>query len=282
MKKKKIFIGIIKYIVLAIVISAILLPLLYVISIGFRYHEDVYEIFPARGLTLQNIPEAIRETIKFANITFVRTMTNSIVVSVGSIIGIIIISILAAFAFSNYKFRFKEPLFIIFLISFMIPVQVLLIPLFVLMKNLKLLNSYLVLILPYIAIHFPIAVLILRGFFEKIPVEIKEAAKIDGASDTRILTNVVLPISRPAIATVITFSFMMVWNEFLFALVFIRNDQLQTLPIVLNLLQYNPHGLVQYEVYGAMIFLTIIPELIIFIFFQRWFIAGLSAGAVKG
>lgn len=279
---KKIVIGIIKYLVLVISISAILLPLLYVISIGFMHHDDVYEIFPKMGFTLENIPEAIRQTVKFAQITFTRTMINSFVVSTGSIIGIIIVSILAAYAFSAYNFRFKEPIFITFLISFMIPVQVLLIPLFVLMKNLKLLNSYLVLILPYIAIHFPIAVLILRGFFEKIPIEIKEAAKIDGASDTRILTNVVLPISKPAIATVITFSFMMVWNEFLFALVFIRKEHLQTLPIVLNLLQYNPHGIVHYEVYGAFIFLSLIPEIIIFIFFQRWFIAGLSAGAVKG
>ncbi|MBN2073650.1 MAG: carbohydrate ABC transporter permease [Actinobacteria bacterium] len=279
---KKIVIGIIKYLVLVISISAILLPLLYVISIGFMHHDDVYAIFPKMGFTLENIPEAIRQTVKFAQITFTRTMINSFVVSTGSIIGIIIVSILAAYAFSAYNFRFKEPIFITFLISFMIPVQVLLIPLFVLMKNLKLLNSYLVLILPYIAIHFPIAVLILRGFFEKIPIEIKEAAKIDGASDTRILTNVVLPISKPAIATVITFSFMMVWNEFLFALVFIRKEHLQTLPIVLNLLQYNPHGIVHYEVYGAFIFLSLIPEIIIFIFFQRWFIAGLSAGAVKG
>lgn len=280
--RKQVFVGIIKYIVLAVAISAILLPLLYVISIGFRYHDDVYEVFPSMGLTLDNIPEAIRQTVKFAQITFTRTMANSLVVSSASIVGIIIISVLAAYAFSTYKFRFKEPIFIIFLISFMIPVQVLLIPLFVLMKNMKLLNSYLVLILPYIAIHFPIAVLILRGFFEKIPMEIKEAAKIDGATDTRILTNVVLPISKPAIATVITFSFMMVWNEFLFALVFIRKDHLQTLPIVLNLLQYNPHGIVHYEVYGAFIFLSLIPEIIIFILFQRWFIAGLSAGAVKG
>lgn len=176
----------------------------------------------------------------------------------------------------------KNLFLLYFLISFMIPVQVLLIPLFVLMKNLKLLTSYFVLILPYISFGFPIAILILRGFFEKIPMEIKEAAKIDGASDTRILMKVVLPISKPAIATVITFSFMMVWNEFLFALVFIRKNHLQTIPIVLNQLQYNPHGIVRYEVYGALIFLTIIPEIIIFIFFQRWFIAGLSAGAVKG
>ena len=91
-----------------------------------------------------------------------------------------------------------------------------------------------------------------------------------------------LPIARPALATVITFAFMMVWNEFLFALVFIRKDSMQTLPVVLNLLQYNPHGIVRYEVYGAFIFLSLIPELIIFVFFQRWFIAGLSAGAVKG
>lgn len=280
--RTRILFSVVKYTVLAVVIAAILVPLLYVISIGFRHHIDVYEIFPTHGLTLENIPEAIRETIKFANVTFVRTMANSLIVSIGSISGIIVISILAAYAFSAYRFVFKEPLYIVFLISFMIPVQVLLIPLFVLMKNLGLLKSYLVLILPYITVSFPVAVMILRGFFEKIPKEIKEAARIDGAGDRRILLDVVLPISLPAIATVITFSFMMVWNEFLFALVFIRKDSMQTLPVVLNLLQNNPHGIVRYEVYGAFIFLSLIPELVIFVFFQRWFIAGLSAGAVKG
>ena len=174
--------SVVKYAVLAVAIGAILLPLLYVISIGFRHHDDVYEIWPIHGLTLENIPEAIHETIKFANITFIRTMANSLLVSASSIVGIIVIAVLAAYAFSSYKFRLKESVFITFLISFMIPVQVLLIPLFVLMKNLGLLKSYLVLILPYITVNFPVAVLILRGFFEKIPGEIKDAALV-GAVD---------------------------------------------------------------------------------------------------
>jgi raffinose/stachyose/melibiose transport system permease protein len=149
------------------------------------------------------------------------------------------------------------------------------------MKNLKLLGTYFTLILPYIAFNFPLGVLILRSFFEKIPIEIKEAAKIDGASDFRVFLRIILPLSRPALATLTILSFMAVWNEFLFALVFIRDNSMQTIPLILSRMGISRYG-VDYGVYGAFITMTMIPMLIIFLIFQRWFIAGLSAGAVKG
>lgn len=278
---KRITIGIFKYIILVILVLIILIPLVWILSLSLRYNKDVFEIIPS-AITFGNFSKAIELTNSWAGLNFFKMFGNSILVSGLSIIGIIVVSVFAAFGFSNYRFFGKEAIFTSFLLSFMIPVQVLLIPLFVLMKNMGLLNSYLVLILPYIAFNFPIGTLILRSFFDKIPVEIKEAAIIDGANDIRVLTRIVLPLAKPAIATVIIFNFLVVWNEFLFALIFIRNDAMQTIPVVLNRMIYNPYGIIQYEVYSAMIVLTLIPTLIIFILFQKWFIAGLSAGAVKG
>ena len=278
---KKYILGITKYTLLVILILIILIPLIWILSLALRYNKDIFEIIPS-ALTFGNFAKAIELTEYWAGLNFFRMFGNSLLVSGVSIAGIIVVSILAAFGFSNYRFFGKEAIFLLFLIGFMIPVQVLLIPLFVLMKNLKLLSSYLALILPYITFGFPIGTLILRSFFDKIPVEIKEAAIIDGASDIRVLTKIVIPLAKPAIATVIIFNFLFVWNEFLFALVFIRQDSLQTIPVVLNKMIYNPFGLIQYEVYSAMIVLTVIPTLIIFVIFQKWFIAGLSAGAVKG
>lgn len=277
---KKFFSGFFKYLFLAIIISIVLIPLLWVFSLAFRFPDEVLDIFPTK-FTLINIPKAIFQIKDWGGLTFQRMFFNSIFVTSLSIIGILIVSSLAAFGFSNYKFKFKEVIFMAFLLSIMIPVQVMLIPLFILMKNLKLLNTYLVLILPYIAFGFPFGTLILRGFFEKIPLELKEAAKIDGATDLKIFTSIVLPLSRPALATVVTFSFMVAWNEFLFALVFIRNDSLQTIPLLLNRMAGAQYG-VQWEVYGSMILLTVIPVIIIFILFQRWFISGLTSGAIKG
>lgn len=278
---KRTFVGITKYFILILIILAVLIPLIWILSLAIRYNEDVYEILPSR-ITFENFEKAVTQTKSWTGVNFFRMFGNSLLVSGFSIIGIIIVSVFAAFGFSNYKFFGKETIFICFLLGFMLPVQVLLVPLFVLMKNIGLMQSYLALILPYIAFGFPIGTLILRSFFEKIPVEIKEAAKIDGASDTRVLLSIVLPLSRPAIATVIIFNFLTVWNEFLFALVFISKDSMQTIPVVLARMISNPYSIVQYEVYSAMIVLTLIPTLIIFILFQKWFIAGLSAGAVKG
>lgn len=272
--------GFFKYLFLAIIISMVLFPLLWVLSLAFRFPNEVLEIFPTK-FTLMNIPKAIFQVQDWGGLSFLRMFFNSIFVTSLAIIGILVISSLAAFGFSNYKFRFKEIIFIAFLLGIMIPVQVMLIPLFILMKNLKLLATYFVLILPYISFGFPFGTLILRGFFEKIPLELKEAAKIDGATDLKIFTGIVLPLSKPALATVVTFSFMATWNEFLFALVFIRNDSLQTIPLLLNRMSGAQYG-VQWEVYGAMIFLTVIPVIIVFIIFQRWFVADLTSGAIKG
>lgn len=281
-RKKQTVARIVKFCVIVILLLVILVPLIWILSLSIRYNEDVFEILPKKGFTLHNFPEAVYQTDYWAGLTFFRMFGNSALVSATSIVVIIVISVLAAFGFSNYTFKGKEIFFIAFLLGFMIPVQVLLIPLFVLMKNLSLLNTYFVLILPYAAFGFPIGTLILRSFFEKIPFEIKESAKIDGARDFTILTKIVLPLGRPALATVVIFNFLVVWNEFLFALVFIRKDFMRTIPVVLNRMIYNPYGIVQYEVYSAMIVLTLIPTLIIFILFQKWFIAGLSSGALKG
>jgi ABC-type glycerol-3-phosphate transport system permease component len=279
--KQMVHIRILKILFLVVIMLVILVPLVLIMSLGFRVAEDVFEILPST-ITLKNIPKSIERVKDWGGLTFVRMYANSVLVSATSILGIIIITCLAAFGFSHYKFKGKEMIFIAFILSFMIPVQVMLIPLFQLMKKLQLLKSYLVLILPYIAFGFPIAVLILRGFFGRVPPEIKEAAIIDGAKDFTIFTRIIMPLAKPAIATIITFSFMTVWNEFLFALVFIRKDLMMTIPIVLNRMSTADPYVVQWEIYGAMIFLTVIPVIVIFIFFQKWFIAGLSEGAVKG
>jgi len=277
---KRFILGFSKYSALIIILLIIGIPLVWIISIGFRTQNEVLDILPTQFTTI-NYPNAINELNSWGGLSFVRMFGNSFLVTTASLIGILIVSSLVAFAFSNYSFKFKEPLFIVFLLGMLIPAQVLLIPVFFLMKNLNLLGTYFTLILPYIAFNFPLGVLILRSFFEKIPLEIKEAAKIDGASDFRVFLRIILPLSRPALATLTIFSFMAVWNEFLFALVFIRNDSMQTIPLILSRMGISRYG-VDYGVYGAFITMTIIPMLIIFLIFQRWFIAGLSAGAVKG
>jgi raffinose/stachyose/melibiose transport system permease protein len=165
--------------------------------------------------------------------------------------------------------------------SFAIPVQASLIPLFFMGKTVGILNTYLAVILPYVGFTIPIAVLILRSFFEEIPIEIKEAARVDGASNLQVLFRIILPLSKPAIATCIILLFLETWNEFLFALIFLQSPELQTVPVAIAKIASGKH-MFPFGIYTASIMITIIPVLIIFVIFQRWFIAGVTLGAVKG
>ena len=147
--------------------------------------------------------------------------------------------------------------------SFVIPAQVLLIPLFFILRKAGIINTYLAVIIPYVGFLIPIATLILRSFFEQIPKEIKESAKIDGASDLRIFSQIVLPLSKPAIASCIILLFLETWNEFIFALVFLQNPKFQTIPVAIAKIAGGKY-IVPIGTYSAAIMITIIPVLIHF------------------
>ena len=164
---KKFFLGFSKYTALGIMLLIVGIPLIWIISIGFRVESEVLDILPTQFTTI-NYPKMMIEFNSWGGLSFARMFGNSFLVTAVSLIGILMISSLVAFAFSNYKFKFKEPLFILFLLGMLIPAQVLLIPLFFLMKNLNLMGTYFTLILPYMAFNFPLGVLLLRSFFEKI------------------------------------------------------------------------------------------------------------------
>ena len=158
---------------------------------------------------------------------------NSILVTTLSIFVALAISSFSAFGFSNYFFRGKESLFLVLLISIMVPHHALIIPLYLLLREMHILNTYFALIFPYITFGIPMATLILRRFFEEIPLELRDASRIDGARDLFYFLKIVIPLSKPALATCIIFLFLDYWNEFLFAFIFIRDYELQTIPAVM-------------------------------------------------
>jgi len=269
---------------IVIIIIVIIFPILYIFSLSIRTKETVYSdilfLIP-RSVTFQNYIEAFNFSKSHLNVSFFEMFRNSIIATGSSILIAIVIAGLASFSFSNYSFRGKEFIFTIIIVSFVIPAQVLLIPLFFILRNLGIFNTYLAIILPYVGFLIPIATLILRSFFEQIPYEIKESAKIDGASDFRIFLQIIIPLSRPAIASVIILLFLETWNEFLFALVFLQNPKLQTIPVAIVRIAGGKY-IVPIGIYGASIMITVIPVLIIFLIFQKWFIEGMTLGALKG
>jgi ABC-type glycerol-3-phosphate transport system permease component len=263
---------------------AVLVPMLYLVSVSFQDSagsREAYLLFIPKEPTLENYTRALQYAADVLRIPVWRMYMNSGIYTVASIVLSLALSATAAFGFANYDFPAKEALFVAILATMMIPGQALLIPLFLMLKQFSLLDTYFALILPYTALGVPFTTLLLRGFFEALPKELRDAARIDGSSDFGYFWRVVLPLSIPALATVIIFLFLFYWNEFLLALVMIQDEALQ--PLTLGLSRITAaRATAPVSTYAAVILLTVFPILLVFMIFQRWFVRGIAAGAIKG
>ncbi|MCL5986558.1 MAG: carbohydrate ABC transporter permease [Actinobacteria bacterium] len=269
---------------IAIGVLGILFPLIWIFSLSLKLPEEVFKgylfIIP-KHVTLKNYIAAFDYAVKYFNVSFPKMYLNSFIVTSGTILVSLFISLLAGFALSNYRFRGSTLINSLNFSSFTIPAQVLLIPLYVLLKQVHVLHTYLAVIIPYTLFTVPISVLIFKDFFNQIPSELKEAAKIDGASGFTYFLKIALPITKPAIATCIIFMFTLVWNEFILALVFLGKDQLKTLPVAISTIAGGQY-IVPYNIFTASMMICIIPIMFVFFGFQKWFMRGVTAGALKG
>ncbi len=207
---------------------------------------------------------------------------NSLIMAAVSVPFLTIVSAMAAYAFSRIKFRGNGLLFYLFLGGTMIPVHVTLIPLFIMMRDLGLIGKLPAMVLPFVGFGLPTSIFILRGFFDQIPLEIEEAARIDGCSTARIFWQIAIPLARPALVTVIILSLVAAWNEYLFALTFVAsNNQAYTIP--LGIVAFvRSLGVTQYDKMFAGMSVTALPVLVIYFLAQRTIIKSLTAGALKG
>lgn len=205
---------------------------------------------------------------------------NSGLVAVVSVLGILYIAAMAAYVLARYRFRLNFALYSYFLMGLMIPWASNLLPLFLTLKALQVYDTLWALILPYVSFELPFAIFILTGFMKTIPSELEEAALIDGGSRWVVFIRVILPLSKPALATVAVLTFLDVWNEYLFALVFLNNPAKFTLP--LGLAAFQTARVAQYGVIMAGIIISVIPVLILYGLLQKQVIKGMTAGALKG
>jgi raffinose/stachyose/melibiose transport system permease protein len=205
---------------------------------------------------------------------------NSLIVATGTVFLTLVSGSMAAFALSRIRFRGRIWIYSAFVSLLTIPVQIYIIPLYVLVVRAHLSNSLFGLILPYTAGSLPLAVFLLKTYFDQLPSELIDAARLDGCDNRMILLKVVLPLSRPVLSTVTIFTFVQSWNEFFLALVFIHNPDLQTLPLGLQAFFVNQYE-TQFPQLFATLALSIAPVVMVYLFLQKQFIAGLTAGAVK-
>ncbi|QBD82944.1 carbohydrate ABC transporter permease [Ktedonosporobacter rubrisoli] len=208
-------------------------------------------------------------------------LANSTVVVLMTVLIVAILSVLGGYGFSRFSFPGKNIIFVLILVTLMIPFQSILTPLFLLLHFIGLDNTLLGLSLVYVTFQLPVAIFLLRNSFDNVPRELEEAALIDGCSSWQLLWRVMLPVVFPGIVTAVLFAFFNTWNEFLAALIFITDNDKYTLPVYLVNLESGLYGQVNLGALYAGLMITIIPCIVIFLLLQRYYINGLIAGSVK-
>jgi len=215
----------------------------------------------------------------FINHNLLRWLGNSFIVSILGVVGSLTIDSLAAFALSRLKFFGRDFVFNIILMTLMIPIQVIMVPLYLLMIKFGWLNTYSGLILPIMA--SPFVIFLLRQNFLQIPRELDEASLVDGANYFQIYIKIIIPNSWAAIITSLVIKFMWIWGDYLWASLVIKKDLMRTLPVGIAMLQ-TPTGTMSWDLLTATAVIAVIPILVMFIYLQKFFVRGLSEGAVKG
>lgn len=260
-----------------------LLPFIWMISASFKTEKDVMSV-PIKWIpetfNLDNFARVLNlgKYKDTTNYHFIRAYGNSIKVSVISTICSVTSAALAGYAFAKLKFRGSKVLFIIYLAQMMVPTQLTLIPRFLFFSELGLNNSHLSLILPKVVSVS--STFLVRQAYISAPTELREAAKIDGAGEFHIWWKIMTPLIKPTLAAVATVDFLASWNDYLDPLVFLSDWEQRTLPLALN--QFIGTEVTQYNLIMAACCLTVIPVFIVFLCGQKFFMKGLTVGAVKG
>jgi len=256
-----------------------LFPIVWMFITSIRTTQDLYKYPPTlipHALTLENFVYIFTEMGGF-----IRYVVNSLVVTISTVLIVLVSSAMGGYAFGMRKFRGQNMLFMMIVGVLTIPYIMYLIPIFLMEYEVGLQNTWLGLIFPYVALNLPWGLLIMRGAFSTIPLDIRDAAIIDGCTEIQMWRKILVPINRPALAATTIITFVFAWQEYMFASTLMTKNEWQTLPVGIVWLRDELQTLVMGRV-GAMVIVTILPVLILFFIFRDFFIEGLSEGMLKG
>ena len=273
-KKKSEKIDIITNLIVLFFAVISLFPLYWLVTSSFKNSSDVVKMPPdwfPKTFTLSNYVDVFNNQPAF------KWAYNSLFVALVSTFALIIVSALAAYAFSKLNFKGKKIIFVIFISSLMIPKEVMIVPLFRIIQDFNMVNTLSGMIWPNVATAF--GVFLLKGFFDTIPDSLREAAKIDGASEFKIFYKIMLPLVKPGIGALFILNFVQVWNDYLWQLVVGQDVHSKTLMVGIATLMQDLNPNFAYKMAGATV--AAIPMLIIFILFQKYFTKGITIGADK-
>jgi len=254
-----------------------ILPFALMVSTAFKPHAFVLEIPPQLIPSQPTLDNFVRA---WSSGDFGRYFLNSLLVATLSTIISVSLAAMLGFCFARYEFPGRRVLFGALLFTMMVPGMVLLIPQFVLAKDLGLLNSLWGLVNVYSVMNLALNTFLLRGFFAAMPVELFDAAEVDGAGVWRSFRSIALPLAKPGLATVTIFSYLAAWDEFTWAITTLSDKDLYTLPIGIRLLQRSQST--EWGLVFAASLIALAPVLVLFVLLQRHFVAGAFVGATKG
>ena len=251
-----------------------LFPLYWLVTSSFKNSVDVVKMPPdwfPKTFTLSNYVDVFNNQPAF------KWAYNSIVVALVATIALLLVSSMAAYAFSKLQFKGKNIIFIVFISSLMIPKEVMIVPLFRIIQDFNMVNTLSGMIWPNVATAF--GVFLLKGFFDSIPDSLREAAKMDGASEFRIFFTIMLPLVKPGLGALFILNFVNVWNDYLWQLVVGQSESSKTLMVGIATLMQDLNPNFAYKMAGATV--GAIPMLIIFVLFQKYFTRGITIGSDK-
>ena len=263
------------YILFTILLILFLVPFALVLMNSFKSNKEIILsplAFP-KAINLQGYVKA------FSSMNYVQTFTNSLIITVLSIVLIILFAVMCAYFFARNNWKINKMIFSVMVISMIIPFQTIMIPIVRNFSAINAVDNIFMVVVFYIGAHISMAVFMFQGFIKGIPVELDEAATIDGCGQFQILFKIVFPLLKPIISTVAVLDILAIWNDFLLPYILLQSNRLKTLP----LMTYSFFGQysVDYSLVCSGLIMSILPVIIIYIFLQKQIIEGVVAGAIK-
>lgn len=264
------------YIILVIGAISMLIPFLWMVCVSVMTPEQIFH-YPPKFVPSPIVENNYKQV--FTTLALKRYFINSLFVAFATTIGQVIISAMAGYAFARLNFKYKEPLFILILVTMMVPPQVNIIPLFFIMRELNWIDTYQALIVPGLFGGF--GVFLMRQWFMSLPKDLEEAAKIDGCNTFIIFCKIAFPLAMPAIMTLTIFTFITTWNSFMWPLIVTNSDSMRTLPIGLANFKGSFREITQWGELMAYSVICCIPVIGIFLLGKKYFINDILSGSLK-
>lgn len=267
---------VIKYVLLIIFTITCLYPIFWLLQSSFKTNQELYTNtwgMPA-SFSLQNYKDAI-----FTG-GILRYFGNSVLIAITVVVITAVLATMASYAITRMDWKLSGFVYTVFLAGMMVPIYGLIIPMFSIFKRIGILNTYLAVIIPQIALGFPMSIFIICGFMKGIPRELEEASIIDGCTVMQCFFQVIVPIAKSSVVTVMVVQFLNVWNDLLLPRIFLTDQAKMTLPV--GLTNFRAQYSTNYVGMIAAVILTIIPSIIVYVALHKQIMEGMVAGAVKG